>query len=69
MGVALSGVAGALEYFGVSVGIQTNGTVELLFYSLNNFFSHFTSYTLQKLQIALPQPYLEEYVRVALTTQ
>ena len=31
----------ALEYFGVSVGVQTNGTVELLFYSLETF-SHFT---------------------------
>ena len=29
----------ALEYFGVSVGVQTNGTVELLFYSLETFFS------------------------------
>ena len=36
------GTVNEFIYSGVSVGVQTNGTFELLFYSLVTFFSHFT---------------------------
>ena len=31
----------ALEQFGVRVSVQTNRAIELVFYFLKNFFSHF----------------------------
>ena len=45
----------ALEHFGVSVGAQTNGTVELLSFSLDNLFIHFTSYTQGRIKLPLLQ--------------